>query len=233
MKTSSPKGSKLSSQKTHLVFLPILLGLLMTSSQLGANTPALSFTTNSNSFVYDGSSAGTTAGWSFSLTTPTFVTAFGVWDENSDGLAQSHPITLWLTLTMETVAQTTVDNSGTLVDGFRYASLTSPLLLPADNYTIGAFYSSRADNFVGQAATVTTAAGVTYIRGGLVFSNQFPFDDVLGTGGANGYFGANFQIGTPIPEPASTLLLVPGSIIILFARRRALPRRLSTQNRGR
>ena len=69
------------------------------------------------------------------------MTDLGVWDFNNNGLAESHVVTIWDSAS-NPMAQATVDNSGTLVDGFRYVSLTTPTLLLPGDYTIGDYYSS-------------------------------------------------------------------------------------------
>ena len=111
-------------------------------------------------------------------------------------------------------AQGTVPSgtAATLTNGFRYVSI-APVLLPAGNYTIGAFYvaGGNFDPVAVLAATVTTASGVTYNGGRSEFGNAFPLADAFASGN-NSYFGPNFQFTAPptngVPDASSTWTLL-------------------------
>ena len=69
------------------------------------------------------------------------VTHLGVLDGGSDGpgLGVAHDVGLW-TAAGILLATTTVDNSGTLQDGHRYAAITPVVLSAGQTYTLGAYY---------------------------------------------------------------------------------------------
>lgn len=173
-------------------------------AQTRGNTVALDFT-GGNTFIAD----GVTFGWAFSLSSAVLLTDLGLWDAGSNGLTNSYQVTLWTSAGVQ-VAQAMVDNSGTLVDEFRYVSV-APTLLASGNYTISAYYTGFADLAVENAVTVTTASGVTYQGGKSEFGNAFPSGDQYTA--PNSYFGPNFQFttdlnGFAVPEAGSTWLLM-------------------------
>ena len=61
--------------------------------QTRADTIALSFTPSDGTFF--GGAGSLTLGWGFSLSSALDVTQLGVWDQNGNGLAQSHMVTIW------------------------------------------------------------------------------------------------------------------------------------------
>lgn len=213
------------------ISVAVAFAVTLWAGQLRANTAALSFTGGSLFLPSDA-----TAGWVFSLSASVFVTDLGFWDAPSpgegnfvgDGLFESHLVTIWDTNTMTQLAQATVTTSGTLVDGFRYTSLTTPMLLAPGDYTIGAYYpADGSDRTAINATTITTASGVTYEGSVFTFGNAFPQGGFVA---ANSYFGPNFQFieapptnGTAVPDSGSTLLLMFGSVSALIGLRRILP----------
>src|ERR1700737_4013954 len=104
--------------------------------QTRANTIALSFTS------YDtGDAAGNfTFAWAFTLSSPILLTDLGVFDPAGLGLSESHFVTVWTSNGIQE-AQGTVPfgTSAPITSGFRYVSLSTPVLLLAGNYTIGAY----------------------------------------------------------------------------------------------
>jgi len=157
-----------------------------------ADTIALSFSGGSSVGSYDA-----TLGWGFSLSAPVVVTGLGVWDYQDDGLMQSHDVTIWTSTGAQLVQATVPAGTGaTLTDGFRYVSVT-PMLLPAGDYTIAAYYPPIVprvnDNFAASVASVMTASGLTYDGGRAITGNAFPPNDVNNGGFGTAYFGANFR----------------------------------------
>ena len=206
--------------KTKLVLLVVAAAIALTSDRLHATTVALSFTGGSTFTLSDA-----TASWDFNLGTAASITDVGLWDAPSpgegnfvgDGFLQFHLITIWETSTMTVVAQATVDNTGTLIDGFRYVSLAQPVLLASGNYTIGAYYpAGGSDATAINATTITTASGVTYDESVFASGNAFPAGGFVAV---NSYFGPNFQF-VAIPEPGSAFLVVLGIGTLMFRARR-------------
>jgi hypothetical protein len=150
------------------------------------------------------------------------VTQLGVWDENGNGLAQSHMVTIWDS-TGTAVAQVTIPSgTGAETNGFRYVSIGS-VLLAAGNYTIGAFYGALgSDTASVSSSAISTAAGVTYAGSRGTADNAFPASDDFGL--PNSYFGPNFQFttGVPTPDSGSTVSLLGCALLGLAALRRKL-----------
>lgn len=184
--------------------------------QARADTIALSFTPSAQIGV---PIIPLTFGWAFSLSSPVLLTQLGLWDGPAhtasgtvgDGLGQSHLVTVW-TSTGTQLAQETIPagTSATLTDGFRYVSLTAAVVLPAGNYTIGAFFpvAGVLEPVASQAFTVSTASGVTYIGSRREHGSGFPPGDISPV--PNSWFGPNFQFTAPttVPDAASTWMLL-------------------------
>jgi hypothetical protein len=190
--------------------------------QTQAATIALSFTGGSAASPV----ADTTFGWAFTLSSPVTLTDLGLWDQNGDGLSESHLVTVWTSTGTQEAQGTVPSGTGaTLTNGFRYISII-PILLPAGSYTIGAFYSANGgDGLAFSASTITTAPGVTYdgSRSGLGFA--FPPGDVIIL--TNSYFGPNFQFTAPTstPDSGSTWALLMLGVSATFGLNLLLRRR--------
>ena len=145
--------------------------------QTRADTIALSFTPSGQTFF--GGAGSITVGWGFSLSSAVDVTQLGVWDENGNGLAQSHMVTIWDS-TGTAVAQVTIPSgTGAETNGFRYVSIGS-VSLTAGNYTIGALYGAfGSDTASISALAISTAPGVTYAGSRGTVGNAFPGSDGL------------------------------------------------------
>jgi hypothetical protein len=122
-------------------------------------------------------------------------------------------VTIWDSTGTVVQAQATVPaGTGTAIDsnGFRYVSLSTPMLLAPGNYTIGAFYPTANDSATFNASTISTAPGVTYMGSREIGGNAFPPGNDAGLG--MGYFGPNFQFTAPptngVPDAGATWTLL-------------------------
>lgn len=122
------------------------------------------------------------------------VTSLGVWDENGDGLAISHPVGLYLESTQALVTAATLPagTTATLDNGFRYVDITPVTLSANTAYRIASYRTNGSDRVTIGVTGQTSAAGVTignchYVNGagGLVF----PLNDY----GIQGVHGPNFR----------------------------------------
>jgi hypothetical protein len=166
-------------------------------------------------------------GMDFTVTRPTTVTALGVFDDKSDGLATSLTVQLWLRDNKGTpfspqddrgvwvLASETFDSQapGVLEQGSRFRALPVPLVLVPGFYTIAAHgYNNRERNGnsggsaprweVGDSdATLRFVGGARYGPRG---SSEFP--GTVDTGPANRYAAGTFQYEatTPVPLPIRT-----------------------------
>jgi hypothetical protein len=165
-----------------------------------------------------------TKGWAFTISSPVLVTQLGLWDQSNNGLNTSHVVSIW-TSTGTLMAQTTIPagTGATLMDSFRYVSITS-VLLPAGSYTIGGFYGKLSDQFAIHPSTITTGSGVTYNGSRSAAGFAFPAGNFFGN--VNSYFGPNFQFTTvAIPDSGSTWTLLLLGVTAAFGLNLLLHRR--------
>jgi len=153
------------------------------------------------------------------------VTSLGIWDRNSDGLAQSHDVGLWTTggslLGSVTVPS---GNATTLIGQFRYNTLSSSVTLTANTtYKIGAFYAAGGgDAYIEAVNNSTYDTNFSSVGPGwYIQASSLQFPDAPGSG--IGYIGPNAQF-TAVPEPSTwaMLLFVGGLTSMVVLRRRRI-----------
>lgn len=152
----------------------------------------------------------TTFGWSFTLSSPLFVTDLGYFDFQNDGLTDAHPVAIWTSAGGAPILTATVPAgaSSSLIDGVRYVAIT-PTFLPAGTYIIGGYSPNFSDSVAIENASINAAPGIAYngSRSAQGAGLMFPSGNTQGY--ANGDFGPNFQFA-PVPEPSAVALLLLG-----------------------
>lgn len=166
-------------------------------------------------------------GWIFTANAPLTVTSLGVFDDGSDGLAISHSVGIFNETTETLLGSTTVPagTGGTLIDGFRYESVSPFSLTEGDSYVIVmTMPDENADLQTIEAASETTASQITYVNSAFDVGSTLAFPSPSENGSfAPGIFGPNFTFASSAvtPEPASIALLGTGVLSMAgFARRR-------------
>ncbi len=199
----SPKNMFASVTSLAAFFIAAFLG----TGVAQASTVAFSFTGGGIHFV----GADITLGYVFTVHANAIsVTDLGMWDQGSNGFSSSHDIGIWDT-SQNLLVSTTLGNgnSGTLLNGYRYASIT-PLVLTAGTYVVGG--TINQDDY-GQNATVQNLdkEAVRYVTSALNFSNGLGFPTHQYPDDA-GYFGPNFQFERVnlTPLPSTWLMLLSG-----------------------
>src|SRR5437899_4330644 len=187
--------------------------------------------------------AGTVGG--IFLTTYSFypqVNWLGYYDENGDGLANSHVVTLWDNSTQGIIA-TAVVPAGTvapLVNGYRWAPLSSTLTLNYGSYyVIGAqtdgvdpwgdlIANNSPDNgnngqITWNSQYVQLGSGWEFTRAGRYdFASNYPAEPPNQSGSDGIYPVANLGYNLVVPEPATASLFVVGvGALFISARRRS------------
>lgn len=163
-------------------------------------------------------------GWIFDVNTTIDVTALGVGDTGSDGLAISHDVGIYRESDQTLLASLTVPSgtSGTLLSGFRYSLLGSSVQLSPDRYvivmTMPVFNGDTQS--IGNT-TVGTAAEISYVTSAFDGGATLHFPSPTFNGSfAEGMFGPNFLFeAAAVPEPASLLLIGSGVVGLLVRRR--------------
>ncbi len=214
---------KISTSLSRRVFAPITLAAVLlvgSTAALLADTPALSFTGGG---PYQVNGTGN-IGWSFSLTATTQVTSLGYFDFASDGLQFDHSLGIYSsTGTLLTSATVPAGAGATLLNGFRYVSISALTLSPG-TYVVDATVQAFSDYFYTGATTITTVPGIKYLGtrssggAGLVFPTGDQFSN------PNGDFGPNFQVApaavSTVPDTGSTVLLLGLGLSALLAAHR-------------
>jgi hypothetical protein len=144
------------------------------STLLGASSAqalsAMSFPANSST---NSTSTTSTRGYSFNVNSPITVTHLSIFDENGDGLGQSHDIGLWdpagtliasATVPSGTTAALSADNL------FRIVPITSVPLAVGNGYVVGAVFLSGSPDkqAIPSASLITTPAEITFVNGRVI-----------------------------------------------------------------
>ncbi len=153
-----------------------------------------------------------TLGSQFQVSQSGTITALGIFDLGSNGLAEGHAVGLW-TNSGTLLASTTIPagTGGFLVDNFRYVSIPSVNLIAGQTYVLGALYPTGTDPviFYGTATGFATAPGVTFLQSREVFGATLSFP-TNSNSNQPGFFGPNALFA--VPEPVS--LVVFGGLIV-------------------
>lgn len=162
-----------------------------------------------------------TLGYAFTTSSTVDVVALGVYDAGGDGLTESHPVGLW-DVTGTLLGSTTVPaGGGTLVDGFRFVSI-SDLRLDPGSYVVAARMGSEFYLRGQPGPGISTGPAVAFQADRYLESRQLDFPIFSAGGGYHGWFGGNFQY-VPVPEAsawATGLVFGLGALMTVKATRR-------------
>lgn len=173
-----------------------------------------------------------TIGFQFSVNSAVNLTALGYWDHNSDGLFDSHEVGVWDS-GGNLIASLTVPSgtAGTLLGGFRFVDLTTPVALAVGNYVIGGFTLAGTeavarDRFLVEP-TLTLAPQISFLEDRSVLGNTLALPTSSSPFLNAAFFGPNLQIDVPgppngeIPEPSTVVSMAMGlALVVLGAYRR-------------
>jgi hypothetical protein len=194
----------------------LLLGLLaLTAAPARADFAAVEFKNSTIDFTDQSWSLG----FKFYTNTKLVVTALGFYDDQGNGLTQSHPVGIFKedgTL----VGSATVTTSDALDGHFRYHAIPGLVLDAHQYYRIAAVTGS--ENYTWAPTGFHTDPRITYVTDSYTSSSTlvFPTDSVgFSELGGAGFLGPDFKIagGSTItsegaPEPASLTLLALGGV---------------------
>jgi len=186
--------------------------------------------------------AGTVGG--IFLTTYSFypqVNWLGYYDQNGDGLASSHVVTLWDNSTQGILASATVPagTAAPLINGYRWVQLSSTVGLNYGSYYVIAAQTDGVDLWGdmivnnapdngnnGQISWnsdyVQLGSGWEFTRAGRYdFSGNYPTEPPNQVGSDAIYPVANLGYNlTPVPEPASMAFLGLSAAVFVISKRR-------------
>lgn len=209
--------------KASLSIIPALLAVTSAFAPL-ATASKLALDVNSTPYGRFVCS-GCTMGWTFNVTSPVSVTALGLFDHASNGLADDHEVGLW-NASNTLLSSVTVTNAGFVVSsgvtGIRGRWIfmdVADITLPVGQYVIGAFYPTGGDGSL-MASPLTLASEITFGQNRYKPGSSLELPDFTSQGIDPSYFGPNLLID-PVPEPASFVLVAAGLATLLFTRRRA------------
>ena len=206
-------------KKPSALMCSLLFSLLLV---LGVSLPAQAATALSIRFptVFDKLNPST-VGWEFTVNTPVFVTALGVYDSIGDGLVNSHQVAIWTT-GQDLVASTTVPagTSTPIIDRFRYQNVFNATLSPGVGYRIGGEVAGNADFLVVSAASFTTDSRINLTQDDVYkISSPFGYPDQIFANPDIEYLTVNFQFEN-VPIPAAVWLFGTGLVGLVGFRRR-------------
>jgi hypothetical protein len=169
-------------------------------------------------------------GWTFTTSQDRSVSGLGVFDLGSDGLADAHEVGIWDangSLLVSAIVKDQPLTSSTSARGdWRFASVDATFLA-AGSYTIGAYYPTSQDGFVGSAedakALVSAADWIDYGEGMVTTGGTQFFarpDSAVSDQFNPAFFGTNF-LSSGVPEPATWAMMLIGFGAIGYSMRRS------------
>ncbi len=189
--------------KKFLLFLCTVTLVFGMVGSVGA--VAIDFTSVNTDFT----NSSWSLGFEFTTNEDIYVTSLGFYDDNQDGLTESHAAGIY-DASGTLLVSTIIDNTSYLDGWFRYTDVASTLLTAGSTYYVVAVTGS--ENYTWDPNGFTVAPEINFISdayAGPTTSLTFPTSS---SGGVNGWFGANFDFNTtaPVPEPSTILLLGAG-----------------------
>jgi len=196
------------------ITLLLLLLFLLVATSVQADTAIINWTGPTENQVVTG-----TLGWGFTVgDSDLTVTHLGLWDEGQDGLLEAHDIGVWDSLE-SLIYQTTIPTgtTATLVDDYRYVSITDFVLSAGQSYVIGAQYDGSIQELRSTGVTsIETDPALDWDNSRALRTSSLAFPSNVGSGPTSGgYFGPNFQFETQaVPAPTTIVSLIGLGIML-------------------
>lgn len=200
--------------KLSAVLLCVAL-LCAASLTLNAGTIAATLTTPNQGFI-----APYVLGWAFSPNVAMTVVSLGYYAGNLQ-FASTHDVGLW-TDGGTLLASATVTNADTPGGTWFYFHPIAPVGLTAgETYVVGGTTGSDPYtwDFSYDPVTIAYNGQLTYIQNRYADGSVLSYPGSVDTGPVRGFFGANFEFSSGVPEPSTLLLMLPALAALLLRRR--------------
>ena len=190
----------------------------------GVSSASVLFTAPGSGALRTGDGFSLGAIFTYNGSFASWITDLGIEDVTAETWDHSHEIGLWdLTASNTQIADATVDNTGTLIGGFRYVHLILPVPLTAGHqYKLAAYYFptvSSSDHLLDHGAPNPTADPLFGSFTAVFTSSNTvgQLSEPNGNAGDVAYVGPNFIFLTP--EPATFALTGLALLFIPIASR--------------
>lgn len=150
------------------------------------------------------------------------VTSLGVYDDQSDGLNQSHSVGLWDSGGLLTSATVPAGIGTVLLGDFRYVPIAPVVLSANTTYRIGAnlgYNHAIPFDLMGVGGAATLDAAFSFANAKMRSGHETGFTEPNLTFFEN-LWAANLQY-TAVPEPTALSLLAGGLVVVRLLRRRS------------
>ncbi len=199
--------------RTGLALVACLAAGTLATSAFAAT--ALTFT----SFSPNGTATASTRGYTFDVLAEGGVTvsALSFFDENGDGLGDSHDIGIWNAAGALLASATVPSGTAAPLDEtgmFRMVDIPDIVLPLGTGYRVGATFLVGSPDHQAETSSPTTIPEIAYIGGAFV-NNGLPDLTFPSTDFSQTLVGGNFS--ATVPEPASLGLI--GAVGLLLLRR--------------
>ena len=154
----------------NFILFAAICSVICPNTSVGG-VPALSFTGGSVSSI----STDTVVGWRFTANSNVFVDSLGMFDHLNDGFQTPSNVGLW-DIGGTLLASTTVNSGDSLVNGFRYSTISPVPLSSGQDYVVAGTLDGDVDGdeYVS-AANASTIPEITWVESRAVDTSVLTF----------------------------------------------------------